>query len=288
MPPGVSPPPLGSRSSSAARNPLPSASPASLARSRAALLYLSAPAVQLLDTFPSSSASASSTSSSSPLAEVLRGLPRLSDSRDREQIDGLSRLATALYTIAAMPSSSSSSSSQQQQGKAGKGRTATGLQLPAPLLPLVPPKVQHQLEQSASFLSWLSSELSSLSPDERQAALMIPLELFTRVSGCNRQLQSTERGCGDPERGVSSLSLSLPMCRCPRGSSQGPFVSCLCPPRPWTKWRWWRQWWWRRSESRIQLCGREECQPTSADPAAVVQSVLHYPIALFLYVLTSM
>lgn len=110
------------------------------------------------------------------LIEGLLNLPRLAGQDDREQVQGLQRLAVQLAAFSAPVSSSSGSSGsngaaaaaqqQQQQMTPQHESNAAALQ---------------QVRQAALVLRWFASEVQLLSPDAQREALAIPMRILSKL-----------------------------------------------------------------------------------------------------------
>jgi hypothetical protein len=94
----------------------------------------------------------------------------------RPQVEGLTKLSVALFSIAG------SGSGGVSDGVVGSFGSKSSLQL-LPELPVLPEGSAYAVHQAASFLQWLASELAALPPGERTTALYLPLELANRVGG---------------------------------------------------------------------------------------------------------
>lgn len=106
--------------------------------------------------------------SPSPLTLLLQSIPKLASAEDRQQVQGLTQLASALYSVA---SASEAAGANGVVGVTPRGNFA----------PMFSPSTA-QVQQAAAFFEWLASELSSLPQEERKQALLIPLQLLDRVS----------------------------------------------------------------------------------------------------------
>ncbi|GAX74122.1 hypothetical protein CEUSTIGMA_g1571.t1 [Chlamydomonas eustigma] len=116
---------------------------------------------------PEDGGDSASSSQSNGLQQLLSSVPRLAESEDREQIEGLSSLAKAMYSLA----------ESRQSHSSGSGSSATSL-LPT----ILPENVASQVQQAASFFEWLSKEIQEVPLEERRMALSLPLQLFNKVS----------------------------------------------------------------------------------------------------------
>jgi aarF domain-containing kinase len=96
------------------------------------------------------------------LLQSLVSLPQLAGDDDREQVDGILRLASAMYGVAGQQ--------QQQQQQGGSGHGDGGSSAVA------------AVEQAAALLRWLASELQALPPAAQQQALLIPLEIAGKLT----------------------------------------------------------------------------------------------------------
>ena len=120
------------------------------------------------------------------------------------QIEGLTSLASALYSIAEAQEPDRMQQLQEEQHAAESETTSSmgfTFFLPNPIsgrFPaagsvmtdggrkaaqmLLPSSVSEPVFQAASFLQWLAAEVQALPPDERTQALLLPLQLVERVS----------------------------------------------------------------------------------------------------------
>ncbi|EFN55778.1 hypothetical protein CHLNCDRAFT_57703 [Chlorella variabilis] len=105
------------------------------------------------------------------LAESLAALPRLSDQRDQEQVEGITRLAQVLQE--------STAGQRQQQGgdwfqeAVGGGVGGGGTPLDSALA---------SLQTAAAILQWVVVEAETLSPAERAEALRLPISIGQAVA----------------------------------------------------------------------------------------------------------
>ena len=105
------------------------------------------------------------------------------------QVEGLTGLASALYSIAVTQQPSRVDNSQQHPSFGASSLPGLDLlllplsQQAASVLPkLLPEPVATEVIQAAAFLQWFVAELAGLPAEERGEALTIPLQLFNRVS----------------------------------------------------------------------------------------------------------
>ncbi|KAL4853347.1 putative aarF domain-containing protein kinase [Chlorella vulgaris] len=120
------------------------------------------------------------------LAEALSELPRLSDERDQEQVDGITRLAAVLQVRVKGTSRRDSGKNgestvgkRQQQGgdwfqdPAAAGRTGGGSPLESAFA---------SLKTAGDILSWVVTEAETLAPAERAEALRLPISIGQAVA----------------------------------------------------------------------------------------------------------
>lgn len=93
------------------------------------------------------------------LVQSLVSLPQLADDDDREQVDGIMRLASAMYGLAGQQGGGSSN------GSSGSSSSAVAA-----------------VEQGAALLRWLAGELQALPPAAQQQALLIPVEIASKLT----------------------------------------------------------------------------------------------------------
>ncbi|PRW57519.1 putative aarF domain-containing kinase chloroplastic [Chlorella sorokiniana] len=105
------------------------------------------------------------------LAEALAVLPQLSDARDQEQVEGITRLAQVLQE--------STAGQRQQQGGDwfNEAAAANGAVAGTPF-----ETAFKSLQTAADILSWIAAEAETLSPDERAEALRLPLSIGQAVA----------------------------------------------------------------------------------------------------------
>ncbi|KAL4420222.1 hypothetical protein ABPG77_011046 [Micractinium sp. CCAP 211/92] len=105
------------------------------------------------------------------LAESLAALPQLSDERDRQQVEGITRLARVLQESTAGQRQSSSGDWFKEQGQA-EGGSGT-----APW-----DSAMASLETAAGILQWVVKEAETLTPEERAEALRLPISIGQAVA----------------------------------------------------------------------------------------------------------
>ncbi len=116
------------------------------------------------------------------LLQSLLALPQLADDDDREQVDGILRLATAMYGVAGQqgqgqragasggrPGGAAAEAAGSGSGGGGSGGGGSGSAVVA-------------VEQAAAALRWLAAELQALPPAAQQQALLIPVEVAGRLT----------------------------------------------------------------------------------------------------------
>ncbi|KAL4451900.1 hypothetical protein ABPG75_007562 [Micractinium tetrahymenae] len=106
------------------------------------------------------------------LAESLAALPRLSDERDQDQVEGISRLAKVLQESTAGQRQQSSGDWFQEQGPAD-GRGSGGAPWDDALA---------SLQTAAGILQWVATEAETLTPEERAEALRLPISIGQAVA----------------------------------------------------------------------------------------------------------
>jgi aarF domain-containing kinase len=97
------------------------------------------------------------------LADMLASVPSLSTEEDREQLDGLSRLATALQKT----------SQAEGFGVFAASEPGTGSSQQTPC---------RNAEDLLDAIDWLVREIQTLTPEERQRALQMPLDIGANAS----------------------------------------------------------------------------------------------------------
>ncbi|PSC70755.1 putative aarF domain-containing kinase chloroplastic [Micractinium conductrix] len=106
------------------------------------------------------------------LAEALAALPRLSDERDREQVEGISRLARVLQE-----STAGQRQQQRHQGPDWFQEQATGSGAETPW-----EAAYTSLQTAAAILQWVVDEAETLTAEERTEALRLPISIGQAVA----------------------------------------------------------------------------------------------------------
>lgn len=98
------------------------------------------------------------------LSDLFASIPSLSDDHDKEQIEGLSRLASTLQKTSA--AQGFGAFEDQADGSTGKSSCS----------------IQDQLNSLLHGIDWLVREAQSLSPEERVRALQLPVDIAQHAS----------------------------------------------------------------------------------------------------------
>jgi len=182
-------------------------------------------------------------------AAVLGALPRTARPADREQVDGVAKLARALRELSAVAAATAG------KGGGAGGAAALPASLPAALLrapaaalasavaaapsALVPPGAVT----ATAALAWLAGEVASLPPSAAAQAVALPAEVLAAAAsvGAARALRaaaSLEGASGENAPASSSLSSSRPAPRPPppppppRKVTPAPAPAAAPRPRP--------------------------------------------------------
>lgn len=128
-----------------------------------------------VDTVESGILAASSSNSnllSEAVLSLLRQYPKLADGTDRIQVDGIVQLGKALQSATIAGSNGGGGKNwfkeEEERGKGGEGGGIGTL--------------MSMIESSAAIVAWFVRELEVLSPEEREEALRIPLNVGQAVS----------------------------------------------------------------------------------------------------------
>lgn len=118
----------------------------------------------------------------SRLVEAVLALPRASEEGDREQIDGLIRLARQLQ-VGQLPLASQSLSLDFADTCLGITQSVVGPETSGiPVPPGVADRTMGSIAEAAALLRWLGVEIGQLPAQQQMEAAMIPAILAQKVS----------------------------------------------------------------------------------------------------------